>query len=52
MAITDDMLDDIIGTAKTQQDVFGRGGLLNELSKRLLERMLEGERSSQYNSTL
>lgn len=43
MAITDDMLDDIIGTAKTQEDVFGRGGLLNELSKRLLERMLEGE---------
>ena len=43
MAITDDMLDDIIGTSKTQEDVFGRGGLLNELSKRLLERMLEGE---------
>lgn len=33
MAITDDMLDDIIGTAKTQEDVFGRGGLLNESLK-------------------
>jgi putative transposase len=43
MAITDEMLDEIIGTAKTQDDVFGKGGLINELSKRLFERMLEGE---------
>ena len=43
MAITDEMLDEIIGTAKTQDDVFGKEGLLNTLSKRLLERMLDGE---------
>lgn len=43
MAITDEMLDEIIGTAKTQEDVFGKEGLLNTLSKRLLERMLDGE---------
>lgn len=43
MAITDEMLDEMIGTAKTQDDVFGKGGLLNTLSKRLLERMLDGE---------
>ncbi len=45
MAITDEMLDEMIGTAKTQDDVFGKDGLLNTLSKRLLERMLDGEMS-------
>ena len=43
MAITDEMLDEMIGTAKTQDDFFGKDGLLNTLSKRLLERMLDGE---------
>ena len=43
MAITNEMLDEIIGTAKTQDDVFGRDGLINTLSKRLLERMFDGE---------
>jgi putative transposase len=43
MAITDEMLDEMIGTAKTQNDVFGRDGLLNTLSKRLLERMFDSE---------
>ena len=43
MAITDEMLDEMIGTAKTQDDVFGKDGSLNTLSKRLLERMLDGE---------
>lgn len=41
MAITDEMLDEMIGTAKTQDDVFGKDGLLNTLSKRLLERMFD-----------
>ncbi len=43
MAITDEMLDEMIGTAKTQDDVFGRDGLINTLSKRLLERMFDSE---------
>ena len=43
MAITDEMLDEMIGTAKTQDDVFGKDGLLNTLSKRLLERMFDSE---------
>lgn len=43
MAITDEMLDEMIGTAKTQDDVFGKDGLINTLSKRLLERMFESE---------
>lgn len=43
MAITNEMLDELIGNAKTQEDVFGKDGLLKNLSKRLLERMLEAE---------
>lgn len=43
MAITDEMLDEMIGAAKTQDDVFGKDGLLNTLSKRLLERMFDSE---------
>jgi putative transposase len=43
MAITNEMLDELIGNAKTQEDVFGQDGLLKNLSKRLLERMLEAE---------
>ena len=43
MAITDEMLDEMIGAAKTQEDVFGKDGLLNTLSKRLLERMFDSE---------
>ena len=43
MAISDKVLDELIGDAKTADDVFGKGGLLKRLSKRLVERMLEGE---------
>jgi len=43
MAITNDMLDELIGNAKTQEDVFGKDGLLKTLSKRLLERISEAE---------
>lgn len=43
MAITDEMLDEMIGTAKTQEDIFGRDGLLNTLSNRLLDRMFDSE---------
>src|SRR5262245_27620152 len=41
--INDEMLDSLIGTAKTQDDLFGPGGIIKELSKRLMERMLEAE---------
>ena len=30
MAITNEMLDELIGNAKTQEDVFGKDGLLNQ----------------------
>ena len=39
--ISDEILDGLIGDAKTQGDLFGEGGLIKELSKRLMERMLE-----------
>lgn len=42
MAITNDILDQLIGNAKTQDDLFGKNGIIKELSKRLMERMLEG----------
>ena len=43
MTISDKVLDELIGDAKTADDLFGKGGLIKMLSKRLVERMLEGE---------
>lgn len=43
MTISDEMLDELIGDSKTDNDLFGKGGLLKTLSKRLVERMLESE---------
>lgn len=43
MAISNEMLDELIGNAKTQEDVFGKDGILKQLSKQLMERMLQAE---------
>jgi transposase-like protein len=43
MAITNDNLDELIGNAKTQDDLFGKDGVLKDLSKQLVERMLQAE---------
>ena len=43
MAISDKLLDELLGDAKTQGDLFGKGGLMKTLSKRLIERILESE---------
>lgn len=43
MAINDEMLDELLGNAKTQDDLFGKEGLLKQLSKQLMERLLEME---------
>jgi putative transposase len=40
-----ELLDELIGEAKTAQELLGRGGIIKSLSKALLERMLEGELS-------
>jgi putative transposase len=47
MNISDEMLDELIGESKTQGDLFGSGGLIKELSKRLMERMMEAEMTHQ-----
>lgn len=41
--IDDSMLDGLIGNAKTQEDLFGPDGIIKELTRRLMERMLEAE---------
>jgi putative transposase len=43
MAITNDILDELIGNAKTQNDLFGKDGVLKGLSKQLVERILQTE---------
>ena len=43
MTISDKVLDELIGEAKTEKDLFGKGGLVKTLSKRIIERMLEVE---------
>lgn len=47
MKISDEMLDGLIGNAKTQDDLFGSGGIIKALSKRLMERLLEAEMTEQ-----
>lgn len=43
--ISNEVLDELIGDAKNQEDLFGKDGLIKVLSKRLMERMLEAEMS-------
>jgi putative transposase len=43
MAIKEEMLDELLGNAKTQDDLFGKDGILKQLSKQLMERLLEME---------
>ena len=38
-----ELLDELLGESKTASDLLGSSGLLKELSKALMERMLEGE---------
>jgi putative transposase len=45
MAIRDEIIDELLGSKeiKTQDDLFGQEGLLKQLSKQLMERLLEAE---------
>jgi putative transposase len=43
MVIREEMLDELLGNAKTQDDLFGKDGILKQLSKQLMERVLEAE---------
>jgi putative transposase len=41
--VRDEIIDELLGSAKTSEDLFGKEGLLKNLSKRLMERLLEAE---------
>ena len=43
MKISDKVLDELLGDTKTEEDLFGKNGLIKTLSKRLIERILESE---------
>lgn len=41
-----EMIDNLIKECKTQEDMFGEGGILKTLTKAILERAMQGEMSS------
>lgn len=43
MAISNEMLDELLGSAKTQDDLFGKDGIIKQISARFMERLLEME---------
>ena len=43
MNIPDETLDQLIGEAKTEEDIFGKAGLVKTLSKQIVERIFEQE---------
>ncbi len=45
MTLTNEMLDEMLDGAKSAEELFGPQGLLKELTKRLVERVLEAELS-------
>lgn len=43
MAISKELLDELLKNYKDPKDLIGENGLLKELTKALMERVLEGE---------
>ena len=43
MVISNEMLDELLGSAKTQDDLFGKDGIMKQISARFMERLLEME---------
>jgi putative transposase len=43
MTISNETLDELLGAAKTQEDLFGKDGIIKQISKRFMERLLEME---------
>jgi putative transposase len=41
--VRDEIIDELLGSTKTAEDLFGKDGLLKNLTKRLMERLLEAE---------
>jgi len=42
-SVSDEMIDELLGSTKSAEDLFGKDGLLKNLTKRLMERLLEAE---------
>ncbi len=45
MSLNKKLIDEILGEARTPEELFGKGGLLKQLSKSLVERILDRELS-------
>jgi putative transposase len=43
MTISNETLDELLGNAKTQDDLFGKDGIIKQISARFMERLLEME---------
>lgn len=43
MKVSDALIEQLIGDGKTAEELFGQGGLISELTKRLIDRSLESE---------
>jgi putative transposase len=41
--VRDEIIDELLGSTKSAEDLFGQDGLLKNLTKRLMERLLEAE---------
>jgi putative transposase len=41
--LPDELVDELLAGAKTEEEIFGRGGLFSQLTKRLVERAMEVE---------
>lgn len=43
MTIRNELIDELLGDAKTADDLFGKGGIIKQLSGKLMERLLDEE---------
>ena len=44
--VRDETIDELLGRTQSAEDLFGKDGLLKNLTKRLMERLLEAEMSN------
>ena len=41
--ISDEMIDQMLGNAKAQEDLFGKDGIIKQIFKRFMDKLLETE---------
>ena len=46
LGLSNEAVDALLGNVKTQDDLFGKDGLMKQISKRFMERLLEMEMSN------